>query len=257
MSASAADAVSSDAGTPMSPAPREHHHASHDIDIARANQTVSFNGSGSKRFQLRRMENSDDVIFTTVVRALFSEYMNGLGIDMAFQDVTKELAELPGQKYTAAGNGALFVLEDTQPSDASVASANAELAAAGVSSSAAPPVLVGCIAVKDLGDQTAEAKRLFCRPCVRGLDLGRLLLVHIIDIAAQAGYDRIYLDTLARFTQANALYALLGFQKIPPYNFNPQDDVLYFELAGLPKREFRKGREEVYAPTPRRSAARA
>lgn len=258
MSGAGTDAVSLEAGSATSPAPCDEHHASYDIDTARAKQTVDFNGGSSsgERYRLRRMEDSADVVFTTAVRCLFAEYINGLGIDMAFQDVNKELAELPGLKYTAAGNGALFVLEDTQPSDAALEAAKAEIRDAGISSTTLPPVLVGCIAVKDLGDQIAEAKRLFCRPSVRGLDFGRLLLVHIIDVASQSGFDRLYLDTLARFTQANALYALLGFQRIPPYNFNAQPDVLYFELTGLSDRSYTKGREDQYANAPRRATKR-
>jgi GNAT superfamily N-acetyltransferase len=168
---------------------------------------------------------------------------------MSFQNVSTELDELPGRKYTAVGGGALYVLESTTPTTA--ASAHAGPASGEVAPAAASGGLVGCIALKDLGSGIAEAKRLFVRPAWRGMDLGRLLLVHIIDVAAQAGYERIRLDTLARFTQANALYALLGFKSIPPYNFNPQDDVLYFELNELPTREYIKGREEQYAPVPR------
>lgn len=171
--------------------------------------------------------------FTSAVRSIFSEFLAGLGIDMTFQNVDSELADLPGKKYTSAGNGALFVLED-------IASGR----------------LAGCIALKDLGDGIAEAKRLFVRPEFRGKDLGRLLLVHIIEIAQQSGYDKIRLDTLARFTEANALYKILGFQRIDPYNYNPEDDVLYFELAGLPDQSYKNGRQSVYQLTPRARASK-
>ena len=249
------------AASVISPPPIDEYHFSHNIHTERAQPTVEFNAapsaaasasSSSNRFVLRRMDNSDDAVFTDTVRELFAEYIAGLGIDMTFQNASTELEELPGLKYIAKGNGALFVLEDTQP-DLAKAAQSSDATATAVASSSPSTVLAGCIALKDLGDGIAEAKRLFTRPAYRGLDFGRLLLVHIIDIAAQAGYDKIRLDTLARFTAANKLYASLGFRRIDPYNFNPQSDVLYFELDGLPTREYVKGREEQYASKPRRA----
>jgi len=124
--------------------------------------------------------------------------------------------------------------------------------------------LVGCVGLKSLGDGISEAKRLFIRPTYRGRDLGRLLLVQAIELAKWIGYHTIRLDTLGRFTAANALYASLGFVRIPPYNYNPQPDVLYFEIANLQGKcqhtgnssnsmvdDFRVGREDAFQPRPR------
>lgn len=152
---------------------------------------------------------------------------------MTFQNIEVELAELPGTKYTTVGGGAFYLLEEC-----------------------ATGRLAGIIALKDLGDGICEAKRLFVRPEYRGQDLGRLLLVHIIDVAAQSGYHTLRLDTLARFVEANALYGLLGFEWLHPYNFNPQADVLYFELKGLKDDTYKVGREQQFALTPRKREQR-
>lgn len=186
-------------------------------------------------------------VYVAAVRALFLEYFNGMGIDMTFQNVAAELDNLPGAKYSADAGGFLYLLESVtaeREGDAAAVVADGE-AAAGIT-------LAGCIALRDLGSGIAEAKRLYVRPAWRGRDLGRLLLVQIIDVARQAGYATIRLDTLARFKAANAIYAKLGFQRIDPYNYNPEADVLYFELPGLQSSDrcYTQGRERYFCEVP-------
>ena len=42
-----------------------------------------------------------------------------------------------------------------------------------------------------------------------------------LDVARQAGYDHVLLDTLDDMESARALYTDLGFEEIPPYYHNP------------------------------------
>ena len=64
----------------------------------------------------------------------------------------------------------------------------------------------GCIALKRNDDKSCELKRLYVRPEFRGKKLGMLLVKKIIEEAKNAGYQRIYLDTLPFLTSAIKLY---------------------------------------------------
>jgi GNAT superfamily N-acetyltransferase len=135
------------------------------------------------------------------VRTLFREYQAGLGIDLCFQDFETELAELPGVYSQPDGN--LWI----HPG--------------------------GVVAVKPLPNteiRTCEMKRLYVRPEFRGTGLGRELAKTTIDWARTAGYARMKLDTLARLENAVQLYRSLGFIETASYNYNPENDVLYFQL---------------------------
>ena len=64
-------------------------------------------------------------------------------------------------------------------------------------------------------------RRLFVRKAFRGFGLGRQLAEAMLDVARQAGYDHVLLDTLDDMESARALYVDLGFEEIPPYYHNP------------------------------------
>jgi len=137
------------------------------------------------------------------VRSLFREYADGLGIDLGFQDFEAEMAELPG-KY-AEPEGRLF------------------LAWSGTAA-------IGCVALRPLAGDSCEMKRLYVRPQARGEQLGRRLVQHICKEALEAGYSRIYLDTLPTMEAAQQLYQSLGFRPTEPYVFNPIPGTRYLTL---------------------------
>jgi ribosomal protein S18 acetylase RimI-like enzyme len=139
------------------------------------------------------------------IRELFMEYVASLGFDLGFQDVTAELADLPG-KY-AAPRGGLF------------------LAYRG------PGPAVGCVGFRPLAvPGECEMKRLYLRPGARGLDLGRHLALTAIAQAKGAGYRRIRLDTLATMHAAQALYSALGFRETEAYYDSPIPGTRYMAL---------------------------
>ena len=140
------------------------------------------------------------------VRALFREYEDWLGISLCFQGFDAELAGLPGAY--APPRGALLVARADPRSP-----------------------IMGVVAMRPLAADCAEMKRLYVRPDHWGRGIGRSLAVAIIDAACAAGHRAMRLDTMARMTAAVALYRSLGFVEIPPYTYNPEADVIYFERA--------------------------
>ncbi len=216
-----------------------------------SNAVAESSSSDGIRFELLRLESDSNLSLIQSLRCLIREYFSFTGIDLSFQNVESELEHLPGHKYTQQGGGFLYTLHVIATTTPSSDSASAPQPEEGKSEQ-----LVACVALKDLGNGICEAKRLFVRPQWRGRDLGRLLLVQMVDIARQTGYETLRLDTLARFAEANALYKNLGFQKIQAYNYNPQPDVLFFQLEGLQEKKYlREGREEAFALWPRKNKA--
>lgn len=136
------------------------------------------------------------------VRTLFEEYAAGLGVDLDFQHFDAELASLPG-KYLSPGGQLLLAFKDGEP--------------------------VGCVAMRSIDAHACEMKRLYVRPTARGLDLGRLLVTRLCELAAEAGYRCIRLDTLPDMHAAQRLYRSLGFAPIEPYVFNPVPGTQYME----------------------------
>jgi N-acetylglutamate synthase-like GNAT family acetyltransferase len=125
-----------------------------------------------------------------LVRELFREYGDSLGIDLAFQDFERELAELPWEYVR--------ILVAQTDND-----------------------IVGCVALRPLASGDCEMKRLYVRPAGRGTGAGRALAEAIIAEARTLGYERMLLDTLPSMGAARDLYRKLGFAEVEPYRFNP------------------------------------
>ncbi|MDE1949883.1 MAG: GNAT family N-acetyltransferase [Burkholderiales bacterium] len=127
-------------------------------------------------------------------RSLMREYAASLGVDLCFQAFEAELAGLPGAY--AAPAGALLLAE-----------VDGEIA--------------GCGAMRPWGEGGSEMKRVYVRPALRGLGLGRALAQALIERAQAAGHGFMLLDTLPQLETARQLYLSLGFRPVPRYNDNP------------------------------------
>ena len=136
---------------------------------------------------------ADDV---ELVRTLFREYAESLGVDLSFQGFDEEVAALPG------GYDALLV---------------------------ALPDL-GCVGVRPHAQGVCEMKRLYVRQQGRGLGLGRALALAAIARARELRYERMRLDTLPMMGAGQELYATLGFTDIDPYRHNPIAGSRFLEL---------------------------
>jgi putative acetyltransferase len=76
---------------------------------------------------------------------------------------------------------------------------------------------VGCGALRLLDAETAELKRMYVSPAVRGRGLGRRLVVALEEAARALGVRRLVLETGVRQAAALALYRATGFHPIPLY----------------------------------------
>jgi GNAT superfamily N-acetyltransferase len=144
-----------------------------------------------------------------VVRELFREYADTLGIDLGFQGFAEELDGLPGDYAPPAGRLLLGF--------------EAEQAA-------------GCVALRRLGPEVCEMKRLYVRPEFRGGGWGRRLAERVVEEAESAGYRRMRLDTLPGMAGAQGLYRTMGFRPIPAYRYNPVPGAQFLELELGPSR---------------------
>jgi GNAT superfamily N-acetyltransferase len=81
--------------------------------------------------------------------------------------------------------------------------------------------VVGCGAITLLDERTAEIKRMWVSPAVRGRGLGRRLLARLEEEARRAGCRTVVLDTSTTLTEAVAMYEAAGYTPTEPYNDNP------------------------------------
>lgn len=125
---------------------------------------------------------------------MLREYVEWIGLDLAFQEIDAELAGLPGDYVPP--RGAMFV-------------------------ATAGSRCLAMIALRPIEGSIAEMKRLYVRPAARGRGLARALVGRVCDEAKTLGYTEIRLDTLPKMRDAQSLYEVLGFCDIAPYYDTP------------------------------------
>ena len=152
-------------------------------------------------FEVRQASSHADI---GTARSLFEEYQQSLGFSLCFQNFDAELASLPGA-YAPPEGRLLLAFAGAEPA--------------------------GCIALRKIGEEICEMKRLWVRPDFRGTGLGRRLAGTLMAEARANGYRAIRLDTLPSMRAAQALYASLGFRDIPPYNDHPLEGTRFMEAA--------------------------
>jgi len=62
---------------------------------------------------------------------------------------------------------------------------------------------------------TCELVKMYFRPEIRGVGIGKVLLELCLKEARKAGYHMMYLETIEQMTAARGLYEHLGFRQIP------------------------------------------
>lgn len=136
-------------------------------------------------------------------KELIAEYAAHLGIDLCFQNLTEELANLAEMYAPPDGSLLLARMADE---------------------------LVGCVAIRRRDASTCEMKRLYVRTKYQGRGAGRHLAKAAIQCAQRLGYTRMVLDTLSSMIAAQALYRSLGFKETSGYYPNPLSGVQYMVL---------------------------
>lgn len=88
--------------------------------------------------------------------------------------------------------------------------------------------IVGCCALVDAGDGTAEIKRMFVDPQARGLKIGRRLLERIENHGRETGLAVIRLETGIYQPEAIGLYRTAGYADIGPFGTYQPDPLSLF-----------------------------
>ncbi|HWI93394.1 MAG TPA: GNAT family N-acetyltransferase [Flavisolibacter sp.] len=70
----------------------------------------------------------------------------------------------------------------------------------------------GIFPTEGLPADTCELVKMYTYPYVRGIGLGSTLIKKCIDYAKEAGYKRIYLETMPELKQALKTYEKFGFE---------------------------------------------
>ena len=125
---------------------------------------------------------------------MLREYVQWIGLDLAFQEIDAEIGGLPGE-YTPP-RGAMFVAVEGQR-------------------------YLAMIALRPIDETAGEMKRLYVRPEARGRGLARRLIAQLCDEARRLNYSELRLDTLPKMGEAQALYESYGFVDIEPYYETP------------------------------------
>lgn len=133
---------------------------------------------------------------------LFQEYANSLNISLDFQHFDEELKII--SKMYGSHDGQLIVVYDAD-------------------------VPVACAALRKIGENISEVKRMYVKPSHRKLGIADTMLEMLIKKAKSTKYHLMRLDTLDTMIPAITLYKKNGFYEIEAYYFNPNKNTVYME----------------------------
>ena len=84
---------------------------------------------------------------------------------------------------------------------------------------------VGCGAVRFVGGEYAEVKRMYVAPQWRGLGVAQALLRHLERLSLQNGFGALRLETGIQQHDAVRLYERMGFSRCPAFGEYREDGV--------------------------------
>jgi putative acetyltransferase len=110
-------------------------------------------------------------------------------------------ANHPGTVYYDPTTDTMFELFQIDRAAYFVAEINGEVIGGG-----------GIYPTDGLPDDTCELVKMYLLPQARGLGLGRTLIEKSLGFAEEAGYKKVYLETMPELKQALNVYAKFGFE---------------------------------------------
>lgn len=140
---------------------------------------------------------------TKIIKELFGEYGDSLGLDLSFQNFEEELVNLPGDYGPPMG---CLLIATHQGQTA------------------------GCVGLRPFGEGACEMKRLYVRKEFRRLGISRALAEAVIEWGRSHGYTSMRLNTNQKMVEAIGLYTSLGFKEIGPYEHVSVEDLVFMEL---------------------------
>ena len=134
---------------------------------------------------IRTIQPSDNKVLAVIVRNALAEFG----------------ADKPGTVYFDATTDSLYELFQTANSIYFVAVINDEVAGG-----------AGIYPTKGLPLDTCELVKMYLSSSARGLGLGKLLIEKCIAFASDAGYKKIYIESMPELKKALGIYEKFGFQ---------------------------------------------
>lgn len=138
----------------------------------------------ARELELRPIEKKDDVAVAKIIRRVMPEYGAG-GEGFAIHD-----PEVDSMSETYRGRRAKYY----------VVTRNGVVLGGG-----------GFAQLAGGAKDVCELRKMYFLPELRGLGMGRKLLLHALEGAKKAGFELCYLETLKTMTEARALYESVGF----------------------------------------------
>ena len=137
------------------------------------------------RISLRQIQRPDNPFIASIVKNTLAEFG----------------ANKPGTVYYDETTDSLFELFQTAGAVYYIAEMNDEIVGG-----------AGIYPTEGLDADTCELVKMYLLPESRGLGLGKTLINKCLEFAKQAGYKKVYLETMPELRQALNVYAKFGFE---------------------------------------------
>ncbi len=134
---------------------------------------------------IRPIQPTDNAAMANIIRRSLEEFGANRPGTVYFDDTTDHLYEL----FQSTPNSAYFIAEEE----------GILLGGAGI------------FPTEGLPNGTCELVKMYLSPASRGMGLGRRMIDHCLQTAAENGYTSVYLETMPELKKAVSVYEKFGF----------------------------------------------